>query len=79
MIGMVLAVPGSPSLAQLGLGTVARAGYLVGGRGSSSVQLHRGANHRFQDEAHRLAPTARGELSNQQTLLFSVALCAWAR
>ena len=51
-------------------------GHLVGGRCRSRFQLRGGAAHRCQDEAHRLAATAKGELTNTQTLAFSATLCA---
>jgi protoheme IX farnesyltransferase len=54
-------------LACLGIWLVASCG--------GCLQLHRRTGHRRQDEAHRLAPTAKGTLSNSQTLLFSAVLC----
>ncbi|MFO1264710.1 MAG: heme o synthase [Rhodoferax sp.] len=76
VIGMVLAVPGSPSLAQLGLGTVAALGiWLVAAAAAAfNCIVEQTIDSKMKRTAWR--PTARGELSNQQTLLFSVALCA---
>lgn len=76
VIGMVLAVPGSPSLAQLGLGTVAALGiWLVAAAAAAfNCIVEQTIDAKMKRTAWR--PTARGELSNQQTLLFSVALCA---
>ena len=76
VIGMVLAVPGSPSLAQLGLGTVAALGiWLVAAAAAAfNCIVEQTIDSKMKRTAWR--PTARGELSNQQTLLFSVVLCA---
>ena len=76
VIGMVLAVPGSPSPAQLGLGAVAALGiWLVAAAAAAfNCIVEQTIDSKMKRTAWR--PTARGELSNQQTLLFSVALCA---
>jgi len=76
VIGMVLAVPGWPTLAELRLGLLAGAGiWLVAGAAAAFnciVEQHIDA--RMKRTAWR--PTARGQLGNRQTLLFSAVLCA---
>ncbi len=75
LIGMVLAVPGAPSLADLRLAALACAGiWLVAGAAAAFnciVEQHIDA--RMRRTAWR--PTAKGELSNTQTLAFSALLC----
>ena len=75
LIGMVLAVPGAPSLADLRLAALACAGiWLVAGAAAAFnciVEQHIDA--RMRRTAWR--PTAKGELSNAQTLAFSALLC----
>ena len=75
-IGMVLAVPGLPSGPQWALMTVACAGiWLVAGAAAAfNCLVEQGIDARMKRTAWR--PTAKGELSNTQTLLFSAALCA---
>jgi len=75
LIGMVLAVPGLPSPQQLGLMAVACAGiWLVAGAAAAfNCLVEQGIDARMKRTAWR--PTARGELSNRQTLLFSALLC----
>ena len=76
LIGMVLAVPGLPTLAQLGQMALASAGvWLVAG---AAAALHRTAEQGSAAKMKRTSrrPTAKGELSNTQTLLFSALLCA---
>ena len=75
-IGMVLAVPGLPSGAQWWQMAVASAGiWLVAGAAAAfNCLVERGIDARMKRTAWR--PTARGELSNAQTLLFSALLCA---
>ncbi|MBS0391916.1 MAG: protoheme IX farnesyltransferase [Proteobacteria bacterium] len=74
-IGMVLAVPGLPSLAQWRLMAVASAGiWLVAGAAAAfNCLVERHIDAKMKRTAWR--PTARGELSNGQTLLFSALLC----
>jgi protoheme IX farnesyltransferase len=75
LIGMVLAVPGLPTLAQFGLATVACLGiWLVAAAAAAfNCIVEQGIDAKMKRTAWR--PTARGELSNTQTLLFSAALC----
>ena len=76
LIGMVLAVPGVPRWSDVWLATVACAGiWLVAGAAAAFnciVEQHIDA--RMRRTAWR--PTAKGQLSNTQTLIFSGALCA---
>lgn len=75
LIGMVLAVPGLPSGAQLGLMALASAGvWLVAGAAAAfNCIVEQGIDAKMKRTAWR--PTAKGELSNAQTLLFSAVLC----
>lgn len=76
LIGMVLAVPGVPGLADLRLAALACLGiWLVAGAAAAFnciVEQHIDA--RMRRTAWR--PTAKGELSNVQTLVFSAVLCS---
>ena len=76
LIGMVLAVPGMPSLAQAGLAATACFGiWLVSAAAAAFnciVEQHIDA--KMKRTAWR--PTARGQFSNLQTLVFSALLCA---
>ena len=74
-IGMVLAVPGLPSRAQWGLMAIASAGiWLVAGAAAAfNCLVERHIDARMKRTAWR--PTARGELSNMQALVFSALLC----
>ena len=76
LIGMVLAVPGLPNLAELKLAALACAGiWLVAGAAAAFnciVEQHIDA--RMRRTAWR--PTAKGQLSNTETLAFSAVLCA---
>ena len=76
LIGMVLAVPGFPTLAQLGLATLACLGiWLVAAAAAAfNCIVEQGIDAKMKRTAWR--PTARGELSNTQTLVFSAVLCA---
>ena len=76
LIGMVLAVPGLPTLAELRLGLVACAGiWLVAGAAAAfNCLVEKGIDAKMKRTAWR--PTAKGELSDWQTLLFSALLCA---
>ena len=75
-IGRVLAVPGMPSGAQWALMAVASAGiWLVAGAAAAfNCIVEQGIDAKMKRTAWR--PTAKGELSNTQTLLFSALLCA---
>ena len=74
-IGMVLAVPGMPTLQQWGLMAIASAGiWLVAGAAAAfNCIVEQGIDAKMKRTAWR--PTAKGELSNVQTLLFSAILC----
>ncbi len=76
LIGMVLAVPGVPSWAEVRLALIACAGiWLVAGAAAAfNCIVEQGIDARMKRTAWR--PTAKGELSNTQTLLFSAALCS---
>ena len=76
LIGMVLAVPGVPSWLDVRLGLIACAGiWLVAGAAAAfNCIVEQGIDARMKRTAWR--PTAKGELSNTHTLLFSAALCA---
>ncbi|MDB5911502.1 MAG: protoheme farnesyltransferase [Ramlibacter sp.] len=76
LIGMVLAVPGVPSWADVRLALVACAGvWLVAGAAAAfNCLVEKGIDAKMRRTAWR--PTAKGELSDSQTLLFSAALCA---
>ena len=75
-IGMVLAVPGLPSAAEWGRMAVASAGiWLVAGAAAAfNCLVERGIDARMKRTSWR--PTARGELSGTQALVFSALLCA---
>ncbi|WP_312303803.1 heme o synthase [Pulveribacter sp.] len=75
-IGMVLAVPGLPSALQWGQMALASAGiWLVAGAAAAfNCLVERGIDARMKRTAWR--PTARGELSSTQALVFSALLCA---
>ena len=75
-IGMVLAVPGLPSGAQWALMAVASAGiWLVAGAAAAfNCLVERHIDAKMKRTAWR--PTAKGELSNLQALVFSGVLCA---
>jgi len=75
LIGMVLAVPGLPTLAQTGLAAVACLGiWLVAAAAAAfNCIVEQSIDAKMKRTAWR--PTARGELSNTQTLLFSAGLC----
>jgi protoheme IX farnesyltransferase len=76
LIGMVLAVPGVPGLAELRQGALACLGiWLVAGAAAAfNCLVEKGIDAKMKRTAWR--PTARGELSDRQTLLFSITLCA---
>jgi protoheme IX farnesyltransferase len=76
LIGMVLAVPGLPRWADVSLALIACVGiWLVAGAAAAfNCIVERHIDARMRRTAWR--PTAKGELGNGQTLLFSGALCA---
>jgi protoheme IX farnesyltransferase len=76
LIGMVLAVPGVPSLADLQRGALACIGiWLVAGAAAAfNCLVEKGIDAKMKRTAWR--PTARGQLSDRQALVFSGALCA---
>ena len=75
LIGMVLAVPGAPTWAQVGRALIACLGiYLVAGAAAAfNCIVEKGIDAKMKRTAWR--PTARGELGDRQTLLFSAVLC----
>ena len=76
LIGMVLAVPGMPSGEQLRLGLIACAGiWLVAGAAAAfNFLVEKNIDAKMKRTAWR--PTAKGELSDRQALIFSAVLCA---
>jgi len=76
LIGMVLAVPGLPTLDDVRLALVACAGiWLVAGAAAAfNCLVEKGIDAKMRRTAWR--PTARGELGDWQTLLFATVLCA---
>ena len=76
MIGMVLAVPGVPSGAQIWQAAMACLGiWLVAGAAAAfNCLVEKGIDAKMRRTAWR--PTARGELSDWQALSFSLVLCA---
>ena len=76
LIGMVLAVPGVPSAADLITGAIASLGiWLVAGAAAAfNCIVEKNIDAKMKRTAWR--PTARGDLSDAQTLLFSAVLGA---
>nr|WP_245980970.1 heme o synthase [Hydrogenophaga borbori] len=76
LIGMVLAVPGLPSWPQVRLAAIACLGiWLVAGAAAAfNCVVEQHIDAKMKRTAWR--PTAKGELTNWQTLTFSAALCA---
>jgi protoheme IX farnesyltransferase len=76
LIGMVLAVPGWPSTQQWGTMAVACLGiWMVSGAAAAfNCLIEQHIDARMRRTAWR--PTARGELSQRQALVFSALLCA---
>ena len=74
LIGMVLAVPGVPTLAELRLAAIACVGiWLVAGAAAAfNCLVEKSIDAKMRRTAWR--PTARGELSDWQALAFSAAL-----
>lgn len=75
VIGMVLAVPGVPTMDQVGLAAVASFGiWLVSAAAAAfNCIVEKSIDAKMKRTSWR--PTARGELGNGQTLLFSAILC----
>jgi len=75
LIGMVLAVPGAPSLAEVQLGVIACFGiWLVAGAAAAfNCIVEKGIDAKMKRTSWR--PTAQNELQDWQTLLFSAVLC----
>ncbi len=75
LIGMVLAVPGVPTWEDIRLAVIASAGiWLVAGAAAAfNCLVEKGIDAKMKRTAWR--PTAKGELSDAQTLLFSALLC----
>jgi len=75
LIGMVLAVPGVPSMDDVWRAFIACFGiWLVAGAAAAfNCLVEKGIDAKMKRTAWR--PTARGELSDRQTLLFSAGLC----
>jgi heme o synthase len=75
LIGMVLAVPGLPTLDELRLAAIACLGiWLVAGAAAAfNCIVEKGIDAKMKRTAWR--PTAKGELNDWQTLLFSAVLC----
>jgi protoheme IX farnesyltransferase len=76
LIGMVLAIPGWPTLGELRLGLIACVGiWLVAGAAAVfNCLVEKGIDAKMRRTSWRA--TARGELSDWQTLLFAAVLCA---
>ena len=77
LIGMVLAVPGLPSLGEVRLAAIACFGiWLVAGAAAAfNCLVEKGIDAKMRRTAWR--PTARGELGDWQTLGFAAVLCAF--
>jgi protoheme IX farnesyltransferase len=75
LIGMVLAVPGAPTWAQVRLAALASLGvWLVAGAAAAfNCVVEQHIDAKMKRTAWR--PTAKGELTNTQTLAFSAVLC----
>jgi protoheme IX farnesyltransferase len=75
LIGMVLAVPGVPTGAEVRLALIACLGiWLVAGAAAAfNCIVEKGIDAKMKRTAWR--PTAKGELNDRQTLLFSAVLC----
>lgn len=76
LIGMVLAVPGMPSATEFKVALLACLGiWLVAGAAAAfNCIVEKGIDAKMKRTAWR--PTAKGELSDKQTLIFSAVLCA---
>jgi protoheme IX farnesyltransferase len=75
LIGMVLAVPGVPSWAEVQLGAIACVGiwFVSGAAAAFNCIVEKAIDARMKRTSWR--PTAKGELSDRDTLLFSAVLC----
>jgi protoheme IX farnesyltransferase len=75
LIGMVLAVPGLPSAVEVRLAAIACLGiYLVSAAAAAfNCIVEKGIDAKMKRTSWR--PTARGQLSDTQTLIFSAMLC----
>lgn len=75
LIGMVLAVPGAPSWADVQLGAIACLGiwFVSGAAAAFNCIVEKAIDARMKRTSRR--PTAKGELSDRDTLLFSAVLC----
>jgi protoheme IX farnesyltransferase len=76
LIGMVLAVPGVPSWSEVQLALWACLGiwFVAGAAAAFNCLVEKGIDSRMKRTAWR--PTAKGELSDRETLLFSTLMCA---
>lgn len=76
LIGMVMAVPGWPSMRQLGVAATASLGiWLVAGAAAAlNCIIEKNIDAKMKRTAWR--PTARGQLGDRQTLVFAGTLCA---
>ncbi|BDU53649.1 heme o synthase [Limnohabitans sp. INBF002] len=76
LIGMVLAVPGVPSWPEVQLALLACLGiwFVAGAAAAFNCLVEKGIDSRMKRTAWR--PTAKGELSDRETLLFSTLMCA---
>ena len=76
LIGMVLAVPGLPSWADVKLAALACLGiwFVSGAAAAFNCLVEKGIDSRMKRTAWR--PTAKGELSDRDTLMFSSIMCA---
>ena len=75
LIGMVLAVPGVPSWLEVQLALWACLGiwFVAGAAAAFNCLVEKGIDSRMKRTAWR--PTAKGELSDRETLLFSTLMC----
>jgi protoheme IX farnesyltransferase len=76
LIGMVLAVPGVPNWAEVQLGLIACVGiWLVSGAAAAfNCLIEKSIDAKMKRTAWR--PTAKGQLSDMQALVFSAVLCS---
>ena len=76
LIGMVLAVPGVPSWLEVQLALWACLGiwFVAGAAAAFNCLVEKGIDSRMKRTAWR--PTAKGELSDRETLLFSTLMCS---
>ena len=76
LIGMVLAVPGVPGWREVQRMVLASLGiwFVAGAAAAFNCLVEKGIDAKMRRTAWR--PTARGELSDRQALLFSSVMCA---